>query len=181
MRRKFPRASKATLVSVSKLTSGPAALLRVARSREMSLASPNSPQRMAKTFRYSIRQKKHDWHRGWVLRRLRSRLGDLQGKKIAVLGLTYTVNTDTLRRSASVELCQQLVTLGAKVIAFDPAVRNLPAELGAISLAADLSTALVGVDAVAICTEWPQFRLADWGNDGFANAPAGFCGRKSFS
>jgi UDPglucose 6-dehydrogenase len=41
-------------------------------------------------------------------------------------------------------------------------VKNLPAELNSVSLAADISTALTGAEAVAICTEWPQFRQADW-------------------
>jgi UDPglucose 6-dehydrogenase len=104
----------------------------------------------------------NDLHRGWAFRRLQSHLGSLRGKKIAVLGLTYTTNTDTLRRSAAVELCQQLLAAGAAVTAFDPAVKKLPAELAAISLAADLSGALAGSDAAAVCTEWPQFRQADW-------------------
>jgi UDPglucose 6-dehydrogenase len=104
----------------------------------------------------------NDLHRGWALRRLQARLGNLRGKKIAVLGLTYTTNTDTLRRSAAVELCRQLLAAGADVAAFDPAVKHLPAELAAVSLAADLPAALAGADAAAVCTEWPQFRLADW-------------------
>ena len=104
----------------------------------------------------------NDLHRGWAFRRLQSRLGDLRGKKISVLGLTYTTNTDTLRRSAAVELCQQLLAAGAKVSAFDPAVKILPAELNSVSLSADISNALTGVDGAAVCTEWPQFRQADW-------------------
>jgi UDPglucose 6-dehydrogenase len=104
----------------------------------------------------------NDLHRGWAFRRLQSRLGDLRGRKISVLGLTYTTNTDTLRRSAAVELCQQLVAAGAKVTTFDPAVKSLPAELAAVSLAGDIATALTGAEAVAVCTEWPQFRQADW-------------------
>jgi len=104
----------------------------------------------------------NDLHRGWTFRRLQSRLGDLHGKKIAVLGLTYTTNTDTLRRSAAVELCQQLLAAGATVSAFDPAVKNLPTELSSVSLATDISSALTGAEAVAVCTEWPQFRQADW-------------------
>jgi UDPglucose 6-dehydrogenase len=104
----------------------------------------------------------NDLHRGWAFRRLQSRLGDLRGKKIAILGLTYTTNTDTLRRSAAVELCQQLLKAGAKVVAFDPAVKSLPADLSRISLAADVATALDGADAAVICTEWPQFRQIDW-------------------
>ena len=86
----------------------------------------------------------------------------MRGKKIGVLGLTYTTNTDTLRRSAAVELCQQLLAAGAKVSAFDPAVKNLPADLKLVSLTADISAALAGAEAVAVCTEWPQFRQADW-------------------
>jgi UDPglucose 6-dehydrogenase len=104
----------------------------------------------------------NDLHRGWAFRRLRTRLGDLRGKQVAVLGLTYTTNTDTLRRSAAVELCQALLAAGAVVSAFDPAVKALPAELAAVKLAADLAGAVAGADAAAVCTEWPQFRQADW-------------------
>jgi len=104
----------------------------------------------------------NDLHRGWAFRRLQSRLGSLRGKKIAILGLTYTTNTDTLRRSAAVELCQHLITAGATVVAFDPAVKKLPDELQAISLAADLPTVVNNADAAVVCTEWPQFRQADW-------------------
>jgi UDPglucose 6-dehydrogenase len=104
----------------------------------------------------------NDLHRGWAFRRLQSRLGDLRGKKISILGLTYTTNTDTLRRSAAVELCQQLLKAGAKVVAFDQAVKRLPKELSAASLAADVAAALNGAEAAVVCTEWPQFRQADW-------------------
>ena len=106
----------------------------------------------------------NDLHRGWSFRRLQTSLGDLRGKKIAVLGLTYTPNTDTLRRSAAVELCQRLSGAGARVNAFDPMVNNLPEEMTAISLASDLADALKNVDAAVVCTEWPQFRQADWAN-----------------
>jgi len=104
----------------------------------------------------------NDLHRGWAFRRLQSRLGDLRGKKISVLGLTYTPDTDTLRRSAAVELCQQLLAAGVTVSAFDPAVSQLPPELGSAALADDVSDALAGAEAVVVCTEWPQFRRADW-------------------
>ena len=104
----------------------------------------------------------NDLHRGWMLRRLQSRLGNLRGKKIAVLGLTYTVNTDTLRRSAAVELCRDLLATGAEVRAFDPAVKRLPAELAPARLAAQIADAVKGADAAVVCTEWPEFRGADW-------------------
>jgi UDPglucose 6-dehydrogenase len=104
----------------------------------------------------------NDLHRGWAFRRLQSRHGDLRGKTIAVLGLTYTTNTDTLRRSAAVELCQKLLDAGARVAAFDPAIKSLPSELGKVSLASDVAAALRAADAAVVCTEWPQFRQADW-------------------
>lgn len=106
----------------------------------------------------------NDLHRGWALRRLQSRLGNLRGKTIGVLGLTYTTNTDTLRRSAAVELCGKLLEAGANVTAFDPAVKTLPSKLGSVSLLPDIASALAGVDAAVVCTEWPQFRQADWAN-----------------
>jgi len=104
----------------------------------------------------------NDVHRGWALRRLQSRLGNLRGKTVAVLGLTYTPNTDTLRRSAAVELCRALLAAGAGVRAFDPAVKQLPSELGAVQLANLIQQAVKEADAAAVCTEWPQFRQADW-------------------
>ncbi len=104
----------------------------------------------------------NDLHRGWAFRRLQSALGELRGKRIAVLGLTYTTDTDTLRRSAAVELCQKLLGVGARMNAFDPAVKSLPKELSAISLASDIAGALKDADAAVVCTEWPQFRGADW-------------------
>jgi len=106
----------------------------------------------------------NDLHRGWMLRRLHSRLGDLRGKTVAVLGLTYTANTDTLRRSAAVELCRSLMSSGAAVCAFDPAVKQLPAELAPVRLAAQITDAVTGADAAVVCTEWPEFRRADWAN-----------------
>ena len=107
-------------------------------------------------------KRSNDWHRGWAFRRLQSRLGKLRGRKIAILGLTYTPDTDTLRRSAAVELCQQLLKAGAKVSAFDPATKKLPAGLRKAALAGDAAAAASGADAAVVCTEWPQFRQADW-------------------
>jgi len=104
----------------------------------------------------------NDLHRGWMFRRLLARLGDLRGKTVAVLGLTYTTNTDTLRRSAAAELCRDLLAAGAGVRAFDPAVKQLPAELAAVKLVAQIGDAMPDVDAAVVCTEWPQFRQADW-------------------
>lgn len=106
----------------------------------------------------------NDQHRGWYLRKLQSHLGELRGKVVAVLGLVYTPNTDTLRRSVAVELCRQLLAAGARVQAFDPAISSLPPELAGSWLAPDLSEAVAQANAAVVCTEWPQFRMAPWAN-----------------
>ena len=104
----------------------------------------------------------NDLHRGWSLRRLHAVLGGLQGRMIAVLGLVYTPGTDTLRRSAAVELCRALIAAGARVQAFDPAVQTASTELGGIVLAKSVAESLNGADAAVVCTEWPEFRQAEW-------------------
>jgi UDPglucose 6-dehydrogenase len=101
----------------------------------------------------------NDAHRGWAKRRLRELLGDLDGQRIAVWGLTYKPGTDTLRRSSAIELCRSLAEQGAKVSAHDPAVKSLPADLAAsICLAGDPLAAIKGAAALVIMTEWPEYR-----------------------
>ena len=104
----------------------------------------------------------NDQHRLWNLRRLQDRLGNLQGKVVAVLGLTYKPGTDTLRRSASVELCKDLVSAGALVRVMDPAVKGLPPELSALNLVSNPLEAMTEADAVVVSTEWPEFRQLAW-------------------
>ncbi len=104
----------------------------------------------------------NDNHRGWTLRKLHDVLGDLSGKSIAILGLTYKPGTDTLRRSSAVELAKVLLDAGSEVSAFDPAIRSLPADLARVSLRTSAEEAVVGADAAVVCTEWPVFREMDW-------------------
>ncbi|MDF2621823.1 MAG: UDP-glucose/GDP-mannose dehydrogenase family protein [Xanthobacteraceae bacterium] len=102
-------------------------------------------------------------HKSWALRNLRQLLGSVEGRRIAVLGLTYKPGTDTLRRSSAVELTRELIGAGADVVAYDPAVKALPAEFGLhIDLATSLVQAVSGTDAVVIATAWPDFLHADW-------------------
>jgi UDPglucose 6-dehydrogenase len=101
----------------------------------------------------------NDGHRLWARRRLADLLESLDGKAIAVLGLTYKPNTDTLRRSESVALCRWLIEQGAIVRAYDPAIREKSAELPAgLALSASLAEAIVDADAIVVATEWPAFR-----------------------
>jgi UDPglucose 6-dehydrogenase len=101
----------------------------------------------------------NDVHRGWARRRLGELLGPLGGKTIAVLGLTYKANTDTLRRSESVALCRWCVTQGATVRAHDPSLRERRPELPeTLILCGSADEAIRGADAIVVATEWPAFR-----------------------
>lgn len=105
----------------------------------------------------AILESNHD-HKQWANRRLKTILGDIKDKTIAVLGLTYKPGTNTLRRSGAVEMCQRLFEQGAKIVAYDPSMPELSEELArCISLKANVNEALKGADAVVLCTEWPEF------------------------
>ncbi len=97
-------------------------------------------------------------HKGWVVRQLRSRLGELAGRRIGVLGLAYKAGTDAIRRSLAVEIIEELVGAGAAVCAFDPKVRALPEPLAsAIDVKPSVDAVFENSDAVIIATEWPEF------------------------
>jgi UDPglucose 6-dehydrogenase len=104
----------------------------------------------------------NDQHKLWSIQKLREELGELSGKRIAILGLPYKPGTDTLRRSLAVEVCRQLLDTGAELIAYDPLVRVLPEDLKMIKILSDVAAAVDRADAVLICTEWPQIREARW-------------------
>jgi len=65
-------------------------------------------------------------HKMWSLEKLKMVLGDFQDKTVAVLGLTYKPGTDTLRRSSSIELCENLVKNGVNLKCHDPSLKKLP-------------------------------------------------------
>jgi UDPglucose 6-dehydrogenase len=97
-------------------------------------------------------------HAGWPERALERLLGNLTGARVAIWGLAYTAGTDTLRRSAALELCRALTARGAIVHAFDPAVSELPApDAGVATLAASAVDALSRARALVVMTSWPEF------------------------
>lgn len=97
-------------------------------------------------------------HKEWPCRKLEEVLGTLQAKVIAILGLTYTPGTSTLRRSASIEMARWLNTKGAVVKGFDPLVKTLPEAVPAmIRLQPSIEEALKGAAALVIGSECPEF------------------------
>jgi len=98
-------------------------------------------------------------HKTWALRTLRDELGSLRDRRIAVLGLTYTPETSTLRRSASIELCHALIGCGASIHVHDPRAEPLPAPLQPLLHRHETAlSALTASDAVVISTGWPEYR-----------------------
>lgn len=92
--------------------------------------------------------------------------GDLAGRTIAVWGLAFKPNTDDMREAPSRLLLESLWRSGAKVQAYDPEAMNetrrIYGEREDLALVASREDALVGADALVICTEWKQFRTVDF-------------------
>lgn len=88
---------------------------------------------------------------------------ELQGKKIAVWGLSFKPNTDDVREAPALYIIEDLLAKGAIITAFDPeAMENARQILGdRIGYAKDPYEALKGADALAIVTEWSEFRTPD--------------------
>jgi UDPglucose 6-dehydrogenase len=97
--------------------------------------------------------------------RIRRHFGDaLAGRTIAVWGLSFKPMTDDVRESPALVLLRELVEDGARVRAYDPAAMGCVRGLfGAeVELAAGMYDALQGVDALALVTEWHEFRRPDF-------------------
>lgn len=104
----------------------------------------------------------NDRHRGWAFRKLQSVLANVESPAVAVLGLAYTPGTNTLRRSAAVELCRQLAAEQIAVRAFDPLIKTPDTEHADIHLYKSAAEAVRGAHAVVICTEWQEIRDYPW-------------------
>lgn len=101
----------------------------------------------------------NDQHKNWVRRKLLEQFSTLSGVTIAIWGLTYKPDTNTLRRSLAVELCDWLLIQGAQVRVYDPAVKELPERW--TKRVIHCTTALDAVtdaNVLVVGTEWPEFK-----------------------
>ncbi len=88
--------------------------------------------------------------------------GDVRGKKITLLGLTFKPNTDDMRDAPSITIAQTLIDGGAEVTAYDPEGMKLAQEImPAVRMADSSYQAAEEADAVVIVTEWDAFRALD--------------------
>jgi len=90
--------------------------------------------------------------------------GDLSGKTIAIWGLSFKPETDDMREAPSLVLIDQLVEQGVTVCAYDPiAMPETKRILGdKIRYCKDMYETLIGADALAVVTEWNEFRLPNF-------------------
>ena len=90
--------------------------------------------------------------------------GELRGKTVAFWGLSFKPNTDDMREAPSLVIANLLLNAGAHVRAYDPvAMEEAKHQLGdRITYCADEMEAVRGADALALITEWAEFRVPDW-------------------
>jgi len=95
-------------------------------------------------------------------RKIADTLWVLKDKTIGVLGLAFKQNTDDIRMSPAIELCQRLQREGARIRVHDPqAMNKAKTVLKEAVFIDDMNEVAVGCDALVIATEWAQFRQLD--------------------
>jgi len=94
--------------------------------------------------------------------KIQEKVGDLRGKTIGILGLSFKPNTNDIRESSSIVIIKDLLAMGAKVKAFDPAaIDEAKAILPDVEYGKDPYDVAKGADALVLATEWNQFRRLD--------------------
>ena len=89
--------------------------------------------------------------------------GDVRGRKVAVLGLTFKPNTDDMRDSPAITVVQTLQDAGAHVVGYDPeGMENAKKLMDGLDFAKDPYEAAAEADVLVIVTEWNEFRALDF-------------------
>src|SRR5216684_104299 len=96
------------------------------------------------------------------VKKISNTLWVLKDKKIGVLGLAFKQNTDDVRLSPAIELCQRLQKEGAVLRVHDPrAMEKARSVLAGVTYVDDLNEVAEGCDALVVATEWPEFKKLD--------------------
>jgi UDPglucose 6-dehydrogenase len=106
----------------------------------------------------------NDLQKRVLVQKLEKHFGSLKGRTIGIWGLAFKPKTDDMREAPAVPIIQALVEKGAKVQAYDPeAMKTAKALFGSkVQYAQSSYDALKGADALAILTEWHEFREPDF-------------------
>lgn len=98
-----------------------------------------------------------------IIKKLLKIFGSLRGLKIGILGLTYKAGTNTLRRSMSLEIINELLRLNASVNAYDPVISSVESINDKNFHLCDSAYFVAEkASALLIFTDWPQFREIDY-------------------
>jgi UDPglucose 6-dehydrogenase len=120
------------------------------------IANDNETPLLDATVAVNARQRKR------VIDKLRRELHTLEGRRVALLGLSFKPNTDDLREAPSLEIASALTSLGARVVGYDPVAAKAAAKrLPALEVVFDPYEALHGVHAAVVVTEWEEVRSID--------------------
>lgn len=118
----------------------------------------NSPMRLMETT-IAVNE---DRKRGMAQKVIAACDGDVSGKTIAILGLTFKPNTDDMRDAPSIAIIEVLQAAGATIRAFDPEGKETASRvLKNVTYADDAYDAAKNADALVIVTEWDAFRALD--------------------
>jgi UDPglucose 6-dehydrogenase len=116
--------------------------------------------------------------------KMETHFGGLAGKTIALWGLAFKPRTDDMREAPAIPLIERLLARGAAVKAYDPAAAPVARRIfdSRIGICEKSYDALAGADALAIVTEWNEFREPDFGKmRALLKAPVIFDGRNIYS
>jgi UDPglucose 6-dehydrogenase len=99
-----------------------------------------------------------------LVKKMESHFGSLKGKRIALWGLAFKPRTDDMREAPAVPLVKGLLAAGASVHAYDPEAMKVARGIfgSRVHYADNSYAALTGADALAIVTEWNEFREPDF-------------------
>ncbi len=119
-----------------------------------------------------------------LVEKMRGHFGKLKGRTIAVWGLAFKPKTDDMREAPAVPLIEALLKSGVTVRAYDPEAMKVAKGIfgDRVMFASSNYDALKGADALAIVTEWNEFRRPDLDRvKGLLKTPVIFDGRNLFS
>jgi UDPglucose 6-dehydrogenase len=104
----------------------------------------------------------NDDRRPMAVSRIQEMLGDLYGKSIGLLGLSFKPKTDDMRDAPSIDIANALVSQGAKVRAYDPVAMEVARPLlPDVEMLSDIYEMAAGCDALMVVTEWNEFKQLD--------------------
>ena len=98
-----------------------------------------------------------------IVKKVRKMVGDLRGKNIGILGLSFKANTDDMRDAPSIDIIELLKRDGANIKAFDPqAAKNAKGIIKDIEFTENIYDAAKDAEALVVLTEWNDFKEIDF-------------------